>query len=116
MDDFVKVGSIDSVSDEKPLVIVHRARRIAIYKLDDGFFALEDICPHMGAFVSNGFRKDRLIVCPWHNWEFDPTDGRCVSNDSGACLQTIPLQIVGTDILLPARFPDDFEDDAEESE
>ena len=116
MDDFSRVASADSLSDETPLVIVYRARRIAIYKLKGCFFAVEDVCPHMGAFVSNGFCKDGLVVCPWHNWEFDISTGQCVSNDSGACLQTFPVKVVGNDVFLPSRFPDDFDDEPEELE
>src|SRR5437764_1307076 len=71
MDDFVKVTTVGAVDEAGVLVVEHCARRIAIYREGDRYFALEDICPHMGAFLSRGFRKSGIIICPWHNWVFE---------------------------------------------
>jgi nitrite reductase (NADH) small subunit len=114
MDKFVKVAKVETVTDEHPLVIEHRARRISIYKEGGQFFAIEDICPHMGAFLSHGYRKEGSIVCPWHNWEFDLSTGNCTSNDSGACVQTIPVQVLEGNIMLPESLQDEDELDLDE--
>jgi nitrite reductase (NADH) small subunit len=102
MDDFVKVATVEAVNKEGVLVVEHDARRIAIYREGEDYFAVEDICPHMGAFLSRGFRRPGTIICPWHNWVFDLASGRCVSNNTGACVQTFPVQVINGDIHLPA--------------
>ncbi|MEW6731254.1 MAG: Rieske (2Fe-2S) protein [Acidobacteriota bacterium] len=113
MSEFVKVAAVDAVEEEQPLVIEYRARRIAIYREGERFYAIEDICPHMGAFLSHGFSEGSQVICPWHNWKFDLASGECLSNNSGSCIQTFPVQIVDGGIWLPARLPDDFEEDFE---
>src|SRR6185369_7404743 len=102
MDDFVKVATVEAVDEAGVLVVEYDARRIAIYREGKDYFAVEDIFPHMGAFLSRGFRKPGTIICPWHNWVFELASGQCVSNNMGACVQTFPIQIINGDILLPA--------------
>jgi len=113
MDDFVKVATVEAVS-EKGLAVEHGGRRIAVFRDGESYFALEDICPHMGAFLSHGYRRPGRIICPWHNWEFDLETGACVSNNTGACVQTFPVQVVNGDILLPVLAEKEWEDEFEE--
>jgi nitrite reductase (NADH) small subunit/3-phenylpropionate/trans-cinnamate dioxygenase ferredoxin subunit len=110
MDDFVKVASVEAVDEAGVLVVEHCARRIAIYREGDGYFAVEDICPHMGAFLSRGFRKSGIIICPWHNWVFELQSGLCLSNNTGVCVETFPVQVINGDILLPALPTDETEE------
>jgi nitrite reductase/ring-hydroxylating ferredoxin subunit len=72
-------------------------RRVGVFQLDGGFFALADRCPHRGApLCSNGevvnavegvgddacvTREGALVRCPWHKWDFDIASGRCTVDD-----------------------------------
>ncbi|HJO06073.1 MAG TPA: Rieske (2Fe-2S) protein [Chloroflexota bacterium] len=67
-------------------------RRLVVGRNDAGYFALTDICPHQGSWLSTGtlggtavasvvgeieYGRDGLILrCPWHGWEFDVESGR----------------------------------------
>ncbi len=108
---YKKVAKAAAVAEEQPLVVEHCARRIAIYRSEDKYFALEDICPHMGAFLSHGYREEEKIVCPWHNWQFDLATGKCLSNDSGASVQCFSIQEVGDDLWLPDEPCEDYLED-----
>lgn len=64
---------------------------IGVFRLDDGFHALLNICPHKGASLcegpicgttkqtdTNAFIYDRpggIVRCAWHGWEFDIRSG-----------------------------------------
>jgi 3-phenylpropionate/trans-cinnamate dioxygenase ferredoxin subunit len=65
---------------------------VVVRKADGSLRALRDICPHLGARLSDGLLQqiivgdavgerrlgDELIVrCPWHGHEFDIATGRC---------------------------------------
>jgi phenylpropionate dioxygenase-like ring-hydroxylating dioxygenase large terminal subunit len=54
-------------------------RRLAMFKDSKGRVrAVEDVCPHRGARLSNGTVKSGCIECPYHGWRFDG-DGTLVS-------------------------------------
>lgn len=35
-------------------------------------------CPHMGASLQCGHVREERIVCPFHHWEYEAKEGRCV--------------------------------------
>ena len=41
---------------------------------------MRDLCPHMGAPLSEGHMVNGCLQCPWHGYRFDPADGHFVEN------------------------------------
>ena len=42
---------------------------IAVF-LDNGrYFAIDDVCPHMGASLAEGSLDLGIVTCPWHGWK-----------------------------------------------
>lgn len=44
---------------------------IAVFRTEEGIFALDDACPHRGGPLSEGDVVDGEVICPWHFWAFD---------------------------------------------
>jgi 3-phenylpropionate/trans-cinnamate dioxygenase ferredoxin subunit len=58
----------------------------------DGFYAVQDKCPHNGFSLSKGYCSDvNSVVCPLHRYHFDLRSGRAKSG-IGETLQTYPLK------------------------
>jgi 3-phenylpropionate/trans-cinnamate dioxygenase ferredoxin subunit len=70
-------------------------------------WALRNRCPHHGAPLCLGSIKAReagglpgsyevgerrVLRCPWHGWEFDPQDGRCL-DDPSMRVATYPVRV-----------------------
>jgi nitrite reductase (NADH) small subunit/3-phenylpropionate/trans-cinnamate dioxygenase ferredoxin subunit len=53
---------------------------IAVFRTADGFHAIDNMCPHMGAELSGGYVADGVVTCPWHYWRFRLTDGAWADN------------------------------------
>jgi nitrite reductase (NADH) small subunit/3-phenylpropionate/trans-cinnamate dioxygenase ferredoxin subunit len=51
--------------------------QVGFFRNADGIFALDNLCPHRGAPLSEGFVSDGQVTCPWHQWQFNLQDGRC---------------------------------------
>lgn len=50
----------------------------AVAMLESGHIAvLDDVCPHDGGLLSDGFVEGERVVCARHGWEFDGHTGRC---------------------------------------
>jgi nitrite reductase (NADH) small subunit len=87
-----QIGKVGDVRRDGCRVVDINGHQIGVISLEDGFFAISDRCPHMGAPMSRGTvcgtflsaapqellygRHDRIIRCPWHGWEFDLDTGR----------------------------------------
>lgn len=71
-------------------------REIALYRLDDGYFATDNRCPHQWAFLSQGRIADGHVVCPLHGAAFDIRTGQ---PGPGVCRK--PLRV------YPVRVEDD---------
>jgi nitrite reductase (NADH) small subunit/3-phenylpropionate/trans-cinnamate dioxygenase ferredoxin subunit len=53
---------------------------IAIFRVAGKLFAIDDVCPHMGASLSGGYLEQGVITCPWHAWRFRLEDGAWADN------------------------------------
>jgi nitrite reductase/ring-hydroxylating ferredoxin subunit len=56
--------------------------RLCMTRTEEGYFALEDRCPHAGArFGMGGYCEDNLLVCPVHRYKFNVKTGRGLQGD-----------------------------------
>jgi nitrite reductase/ring-hydroxylating ferredoxin subunit len=51
-------------------------QRIAFFNVAGKIHAMDDICPHAGAPLSEGRLTGCVVTCPWHAIDFDVTNGR----------------------------------------
>jgi NAD(P)H-dependent nitrite reductase small subunit len=66
--------------------------QVALFRTAEGLFALDNICPHRGAPLHEGFVSDGQVTCPWHQWQFQLEDGRC-RNIPGARVDSFPVEV-----------------------
>ena len=64
-------------------------KEIGVYLLDGNYYALEDVCPHAYALLSQGFVDDGKVECPLHEALFDVRTGQCLREPGGRDLQTL---------------------------
>ena len=50
---------------------------IAVFNVDGTHYAIEGTCLHAGGPIHEGSVVGTIVTCPWHQWEFDLTDGSC---------------------------------------
>ncbi|TDR94601.1 Rieske (2Fe-2S) protein [Enterovirga rhinocerotis] len=80
---------------EKPVIGRECAGRwIAVYRLDDGYFATQDLCTHSFARLSNGEIVDGHIECPAHFGLFDIRTGKAAGSPVSCDLDTYPIRVV----------------------
>jgi phenylpropionate dioxygenase-like ring-hydroxylating dioxygenase large terminal subunit len=54
------------------------ARPVAVARLGSGTLVIvDDVCPHDGGRISDGFVEGERIVCARHGWELVACNGRC---------------------------------------
>jgi len=68
-------------------------KKVCLAHTAEGFFAVNDKCPHNGASLGNGYcTAEGSVVCPVHRYHFDLKTGRAKSG-LGDVVETYPLEI-----------------------
>jgi 3-phenylpropionate/trans-cinnamate dioxygenase ferredoxin component len=104
MSQFVKATTTDQVRPGNPVGVKVDGVFVGIYKVEEEYYALNNICPHLGGMLSYGFQDDNVVTCPLHMWEFDVKTGECVWPGQER-LATYPVKVEGADILVDVNSP-----------
>ncbi len=75
MSDWVDVGRADEIVAGHPVHIEIDGSAIAVFKVDDAFYAIEDVCTHDGGLLTGGCVEGDQIVCPRHGARFSIKTG-----------------------------------------
>jgi len=75
---------------------------IALYRVNGEVHAIDDVCTHEFAILSQGFVEDGTIECPLHAAQFDIPTGRCLSGPAMQDVRAYPVRLEGDDIFVCA--------------
>lgn len=73
---WIDVGRAADVPPLEGRSVRFGARRVAIFRLADGWAAIDHACPHAGGPLADGLVADTCVTCPLHGWRFDLRTGR----------------------------------------
>ena len=91
---WVKVTRFENIPLREGRSITVDDREIAIFRLGDKLFAIDNRCPHRGGPLAEGIVSGNKVVCPLHAWKIDLESG-AVSGQSGerSCVTTYPIRL-----------------------
>jgi len=72
---------------------------IAVFHSDDRYYAIDDMCPHMGASLADGHVQDQIVTCPWHAWRFSICDGTWCDNPT-ISIDSFKVRVAGDEIQV----------------
>src|SRR5262245_14592368 len=99
MSEFRTVCRVADVIDGEGMTVAASAKLIAIFRLDGEYFAIDDVCPHMGASLGGGYVENGVVTCPWHAWRFRLADGAWADNPR-IKIGSYPVRIVGDQVQV----------------
>ena len=97
---YVRVGHASDVPEGRAEVFDVEDRKIAVFRVPDGFYAIEDICTHDGGPLAEGEVEDDVVVCPRHGARFSIRTGAALSLPAFVPVETFPVRVDGEDLLL----------------
>ncbi|MBV9867910.1 MAG: nitrite reductase small subunit NirD [Abitibacteriaceae bacterium] len=92
MSEFVTVAQCESLSDGVGECVRIGNKQIALFRLGEEFYAIDNECPHSGGPLCDGFTEGHKVMCPWHCWEFNITNGECLTV-AGFDVESYPVRI-----------------------
>ena len=72
---WIEVARDEDIELEEPLRVEVQGRELALFRLEDGVYALDDICSHEYSRLSEGELWDDEAYCPKHGSRFDIRTG-----------------------------------------
>jgi 3-phenylpropionate/trans-cinnamate dioxygenase ferredoxin subunit len=75
-------------------------RAIAVFRCDDGYYAIDDVCTHDGGPLADGDLIGCEIRCPRHGARFDVRTGRALSMPAIEPVAAHAVEVRGDDIYV----------------
>lgn len=75
MDEWVYLADVSELARRKKKRVDIGGEAIALFYVDGAVYALHDVCIHKQRLLSKGTVLHGKIICPGHQWRFDPASG-----------------------------------------
>lgn len=82
----------------KPYRVKAGGLTIALVKLQDGIFAINNVCGHAGGPLDEGPFAQYVIECPWHGSKFDVRTGAVVNGPATKPQRTYKVNVVNGNV------------------
>ena len=105
----------DEVPNGAAKIVQLKARSIGLFRVEDEYYAVMNVCPHRGAPLCEGpvcgttvdtqdrtfayGRAGEIIRCSWHGWEFDIRTGKALI-DPTLRARTYQVEVHGGDVYV----------------
>ena len=96
---FVVVGRINDFTPGRGKLVTVNGRQVAVFRLGDEFFALDNMCLHRGGPLCDGLIERGAVTCPWHGWSYEIRTGTMVQ-DPRVGVSKHEIRIEGDELSL----------------
>jgi nitrite reductase (NADH) small subunit len=73
---------------------------VAIFNLQGTFYAIDNVCPHQGGPLGEGYLEENGVVsCPWHAWNFDLRTGQSPI-DPDVRVRVFPIRVENGELIV----------------
>lgn len=98
-----QAASIDQL-ERGPVVFKKSPKQIALFRVGEDVFAVDNRCPHEGYPLAEGHVDgDCVLTCNWHNWKFRLTDGKCTLG--GDHVRSYPVKLEDGQVWVNVEDP-----------
>lgn len=72
---FVDVCDAKEIREGRGKVVIAAGERRAVFRHENRIYATSNVCRHQGGPIGEGRIVEGCITCPWHGWNYRPSDG-----------------------------------------
>ena len=73
------IAPLAELPENQGIIFRQGPHQVAVFRQGDEVHAIDNMCPHAGASLADGYTEGKTVACPWHCWEFDITNGKCLT-------------------------------------
>ena len=97
---FHRVAEAGALGDGEARHVEIGDRQIALFNVSGAFYAIDDICAHAFALLSDGFVEGDVVECPLHGGKFEIKTGKACAAPCTEDVKTYPVKVEGGAILV----------------
>ena len=94
MPEWINVFNENALMNGENSVIDVDGTEVAVFKIEDEFYAIEDVCSHDGTEIASGELDGDEIICPRHGARFCVKTGAVKSAPAYEDIHSYPVRIV----------------------
>lgn len=97
---WIKVGHESDLAVGEMKQISMEEDDLALYHIEEGFFATSDVCTHAAQSLSQGTLEGAVVACPRHGGKFDVRTGQPTAFPCVIPIATYPVEIRDGEIWI----------------
>jgi len=98
--DFVKVAETKDIKPSTMRAIDLEGERVCIANVEGSYYAIENVCTHLGGPLNEGTLEGYDVECPWHGSKFDVRTGEVTRPPAQKAVAAYEVKVEGNNILV----------------
>ena len=87
-----RVAKFEDLTAGRGHTVTVKGHRVALFRVGDQVHATSSACVHLGGELGDGYLSGTTVTCPLHGWDFDVSDGRCLTHE-GDNIEVYPTKV-----------------------
>jgi nitrite reductase/ring-hydroxylating ferredoxin subunit len=100
VDEFTKVASTEDIQPSKMKAVEFGDETVCVANVEGKFYAIGNVCSHMGGPLADGTLEGFEVECPWHGSRFNVRTGEVTRPPASKPEPTYEVKIDGNSILI----------------
>lgn len=102
---FIRIAHVRDVRQGGMLEVAVGSRSVLLCHTREGWFAVDNVCTHAYAKLSEGRLRKAKLICPLHGGSFDCRTGAALGAPAAVPLNAYPVRVIGEDVEIAIGEP-----------
>lgn len=98
--DFVRVAETKDIQPSTMKAVDLASERFCIVNVEGNYYAIGNICTHVGGPLNEGTLEGYEVECPWHGSKFDVRTGEATKPPARQAVPKYEVKIEDNNILV----------------
>ena len=99
-DAFVKIGETKEIGPSSMKAVEVEGEKVCIINKEGNYYAIGNICTHVGGPLNEGTVEEYEVECPWHGSKFDIRNGQATKPPAVRAVPRYEVKIEGNSIFV----------------
>ena len=99
-EDFVKVAESKDIGPSSMKAVDVSGEKVCIINIEGKYYAIGNVCTHMGGPLNEGTLEGFEVQCPWHGSKFDVRTGEPTKPPARQAVSSYEVKIQDDNILV----------------